>query len=58
MTPDQLQQFRSILAANRQSVERGQRYDFPRGWNECMDFVERELSKALGESEPKKGEAA
>jgi hypothetical protein len=58
MTPDQLQKFRDILAANRQPVDRAEQYAFPRGWNECLDFVERQLVEILGEAETKKGDAA
>lgn len=56
MTPGQLQQLRDVLAANRQPAERGDRYAFPRGWNECLDFVERTMRDVLGERDPDKGE--
>lgn len=56
MTPEQLQQVRNILAANRQPVDRtshidprGKPYAHPRGWNDALDFVDRTLKEVLGE---------
>ncbi len=52
MNPEQLQAFRDHLAANRQpggSKIDPEKYAFPRGWNECMEFVERTLKDVLGE---------
>lgn len=49
MTPDQLQQLREHLAANRQPVDRAERNAHPRGWNDCLDFVERAIKHVLGE---------
>lgn len=49
MTPEQLQALRDRLAANRQPVERGDKYAHPRGWNDALDFVERVLKEISGE---------
>jgi hypothetical protein len=49
MTPEQLQQVRDHLAANRQPVFRGEQYAHPRGWNDALDFVERTIKEVLGE---------
>ena len=50
MTPEQLADLRARLAANRQPVDRAERYAFPRGWNEAFDFVEKCLKEVLGET--------
>lgn len=47
MTPAQLARLREILAANRQPVDRAAKYAHPNGWNDAMDFVEREINKVL-----------
>ena len=57
MTPEQLQAFRDKIACPQPTgnspVEAiQQRYDFPRGWNECLEFVNRSLREVLGEAEP------
>lgn len=49
---------RQRLAANRQPVDRADQYAFPRGWNECTDFVERSIREVLGEAEPRKDDVA
>ena len=49
MTPEQLKHLRDQIAANRQPVERGEQYAFPRGWNEAFDFVEKCIREVLGE---------
>lgn len=49
MSPAQLAELRRILADNRQPVERANTYAHPNGWNDAMDFVEREIRKVLGE---------
>lgn len=51
MTPDQLQQLRETIAANRQPVDRSpwSRHEHPRGWNDALDFVERTIKDILGE---------
>jgi hypothetical protein len=49
ITPEQLQQLRDRMAANRQPVHRGEQYAHPRGWNDALDFVERTLKELLGE---------
>ena len=58
MTPDQLATFRHRLASARQPVERSpwSQHIHPRAWNDCLDFVERQLRDVLGE--PKEGTAA
>ena len=43
-------QLREKLAANRQPIDRAERYAFPRGWNEAFDFVEKCLKEMLGET--------
>lgn len=54
MTPDQLQQLRDRMAANRQPLDRQEKYAFPRGWNEAFDFVERAIKEIEGESREQK----
>jgi hypothetical protein len=49
MTPEQLQQFRDTLAANRQPEFRATQYPHPNGWNDALDFVERTIKELLGE---------
>lgn len=49
MTPDQLAQLRAILAANRQPVDRAENNAHPRGWNDGLDFVEKQIKEVLGE---------
>jgi hypothetical protein len=49
VTSEQLQALRDRMDANRQPVERQEKYAFPRGWNECLDFVERSIKEIVGE---------
>lgn len=49
MTPDQLTELRARLEANRQPIDRANRYAHPNGWNDCLDFVERTLKELLGD---------
>lgn len=49
MSAAQLAALREAMAANRQPVERANRYAHPNGWNDALDFVEREIRKVLGE---------
>jgi hypothetical protein len=53
MTPQQLEAFLALLAANRQPVHRGEQYAHPRGWNDALDFVERSISRITGPEETK-----
>lgn len=52
MTPAQLQRFRARLKASRQPIERSpwSNYAHPRGWNDCLDFVERTIRDITGEA--------
>lgn len=47
MTPEQLQALRDKMAANRQPADRADQYRHPQGWNDALDFVEREIKKVL-----------
>lgn len=47
MSIEQLARLREILAANRQPVDRAARYAHPNGWNDALDFVEKEINKVL-----------
>jgi hypothetical protein len=51
MTPAQLQQLRDRMQANRQPVDRHpwSRHEFPRGWNEAFDHVEKWIREIVGE---------
>lgn len=49
MSPEQLAQLRAAMEANRQPVFRGEQYAHPRGWNDCLDFIERTIKELLGE---------
>jgi hypothetical protein len=49
MNTAQLAILRDRLAKNRQPVYRGEQYSHPRGWNDCLDFVERTIKEVLGE---------
>lgn len=49
MTPEQLKQLRAMLVAGRQPSYRGEQYSFPRGWNEALDFVEKNIKQLMGE---------
>lgn len=51
MNPEQLAQLRQRITEARQPVDRRpwSQYAFPRGWNECTDFVERTIREVLGE---------
>jgi hypothetical protein len=53
MTPAKLQQLRDKLAANRQPVFRAEQNAHPRGWNDCLDFIERSIKEIMGESNDK-----
>lgn len=52
MNPEHLQQLRDILAKGRQPVFRGEQYAHPRGWNDALEFVERQIREVLGEKAP------
>lgn len=52
MTPQQLQQLRDRIAQGRQPVFRGEQYAHPRGWNDALEFVERQIAEILGPSKP------
>lgn len=43
---------RDKLAVNRQPVHRGEQFAHPRGWNDCLDFVERCIKEIEGHSAP------
>lgn len=61
MNPEQLAEFRRRLAANRQpggDKLDPDKYAFPRGWNECHDFVERCLRDILSEKNPNEERAS
>lgn len=47
MSPEQMQAFRAKLAENRQPVTRAEQYAHPRGWNDCLDAVERWLKQIV-----------
>lgn len=50
MTPEQLQQLRDKIAANRQPDNKlDPKRVFCRGWNEGLGFVERCIKEVLGE---------
>jgi hypothetical protein len=49
MTPEQLQHLRDALTAARQPVNRADKYAFPRGWNDALDFVEKLIKEVLDE---------
>lgn len=50
MTPQQLQQYRDLLASGRVPDNRlSDTRVFYRGWNEGVDYAERMLRKVLGE---------
>lgn len=51
MTDEQLADLRKRLARNRQPVDRHpwSRHEHPRGWNDALDFVERQIRDILGE---------
>lgn len=54
MTPEQVAIYRDRIAAARQPEgARHLRYEHGRGWNDCLDFVERQLKEVLGESNDK-----
>lgn len=50
VTPEQIQQFRDRIANGRQPVARAEMNGHPRGWNDALDFVERQLKDVLGEA--------
>jgi len=50
MTPEQLERFFAILAANHQPVDkRSDKRVYLQGWNEALDFVERTRKEVTGE---------
>ena len=51
MTPGQLAELRKRMAANRQPVERSPwaHHEHPRGWNDCLDWVDRNIREVMGE---------
>lgn len=51
MTPDQLQQYRDSLAAEKFDADkRSVQYDFQRGWNAAIEFAEQKLKQAVGDA--------
>ena len=49
MTPDQLQQYRDLLAKGKFDPDkRVAQYEFQRGWNAAIEFAEQKLKQAEG----------
>ena len=53
MTPEQLQQFRDLLAAGKVPDEKAsEKRVYLRGWNGGLEFAQAQLAKVLGEKVP------
>jgi len=54
MTPDQLQQFREALRAEKFDLtKRTEPYSFHSTWNDAIEFAERKLNDILNDGEAK-----
>lgn len=51
IAPDLAARLRERMQQNRQPVERSpwSNYDHPRGWNDALDWVEKQIKDVLGE---------
>jgi hypothetical protein len=47
VTDEQLKALQDKLAANRQPIKLADQYAHPRGWNDCLDFVERTIKEIV-----------